>query len=280
MATICAHTLVKNEERFLWFAVSSVVNFVDRVLIWDTGSTDNTKKIIKLLKKKYPEKISIKFLKSINSSQFPLVRQRMLKETKEDWILMLDGDEIWWEKSIRKVTTFIQKHGKKTESIVVSTKMLIGDIFHYQEEKAGNYKLAGRKGHLSLRAVNTKIPGLSSKNPHGTWGWVDENGKMIQERKQKKIKYLNAPYLHASFLKRAGKIGDEKRVPKRKKKFKYELGISFPKDYYFPESFFYEKPDLVPSPWKSFEMIYFLKALIQTPLKKFKRRYLSEKVGY
>ena len=54
---IWANVLVKNEDRYLWFAVSSAIEFVDKVFIWDTGSQDKTLDIIKLLQEKYPNKI-------------------------------------------------------------------------------------------------------------------------------------------------------------------------------------------------------------------------------
>lgn len=52
---ITVHTLVKNEERYLWFAVTSVIDYVDKMLLWDTGSTDRTIQLIKELKKRYPQ---------------------------------------------------------------------------------------------------------------------------------------------------------------------------------------------------------------------------------
>ena len=52
--TIYAHTLVKNEARWLWFSVTSVINYIDKLLLWDTGSTDGTLEVVEELKKKYP----------------------------------------------------------------------------------------------------------------------------------------------------------------------------------------------------------------------------------
>ena len=49
--TIWGNTIVKNEDKYLYFAVESVIEFLDKLLIWDTGSSDNTIEIIKLLKK-------------------------------------------------------------------------------------------------------------------------------------------------------------------------------------------------------------------------------------
>jgi glycosyltransferase involved in cell wall biosynthesis len=277
---ITAHTLVKNEARFVWYSVMSVIEHVDKILLWDTGSTDGTKEILKKISKLEPRKVDLKLLNGVTPDEFTNVRQKMLDETKTDWFIVVDGDEIWWEESIRKVTETIRKKGDHLESIVVPTINLVGDIYHYQEEKAGQYRLAGRRGHLSLRLVNRNIYGLASAKPHGTWGWVDDKGKMIQDRDKKKILYVDAPFLHATFLKRAGKREEDLKVPKRAKKLKHEIGISFPKDFYYPEVFFRQRPNMVPDPWETMDLSFKLRAAIETPLRKLKRRILPAKVGY
>lgn len=277
---IAVHTLVKNEEKFVWYAVNSIIDHIDKIYLWDTGSSDNTPKILKEIKKLYPKKVDLRLLKPVNIETFADARQKMLDATHEDWFIMLDGDEIWWESSITKLISEIKTQKNKLESIVVPTINLVGDIYHRQEEAAGKYNLAGRHGHLNLRAINRSISGLSSQKPHGIWGWTDKEGTMIQDRDSKKIKFINAPYLHASFLQRAGTLNEESKVPKRARKLKYELGIPFPLDFYYPESFFKPHPEFVPSPWKPFNINYQIKAAVQTPVKMFKRRFLPDKVGY
>lgn len=281
---IAAHCLVKNEARFVWFSVMSVINYIDRVLLWDTGSSDGTVEIVSEIKKRYPKKVGIRLLGEIDIDQFTKVRQEMLEETSEDWFLVVDGDEIWWDESIRKVIERIRAPRRQgsagLESIVVPTINLVGDIYHYQEEGAGQYRLAGRRGHLSLRGVNRRISGLGSEKPHGQWGWVDGEGKMIQDRDQDKIGYLEAPYLHASFLRRAGTDEAQARVPKRKRKLKHDVGIEFEKDAYYPEVFFRERPKIVVSPWEKRSFGFYARALAERPLKKVKREWLPSKVGY
>jgi len=156
----------------------------------------------------------------------------------------------------------------------------IGDIYHRQEEAAGRYELAGKKGHISLRAVNRRIPGLSSSFPHGTQGFTDENGIMIQNRDSKKISFVDVPYMHFSLLPRGGsRIADE-NVVKRPQKLKYEFGEEFPKDYYYPEVFFRYRPNFVPSPWTKITPLFKARAIIETPLRKIKRKVWRSKIGY
>lgn len=277
---IAAHTLVKNEGRFVWYSVMSVSPCVDKIYLWDTGSTDSTPKILKEIKKRLGQKVDLKFLKSVDINSFAQVRQQMLDATAEDWFIMLDADEIWWDENIAKLTAFIRQSGHEYESVVVPTINLVGDMYHYQEKKAGLYKLAGKVGHYGLRAINKKIPGLKSYSPHGTWGWVDESNKMIQDRDHSEIKFLNLPYLHTTFLQRSDHKDKDAEVPKRTKKFKFELGNTFARDYFYPEVFFRDKPDFVPNIWEPMGTSFYLKAMWQTPLRKIKRRVLPGKIGY
>ena len=112
---IWAHTLVRNEERYLWFSVMSVIEHVDRILLWDTASTDKTIEIIKLIKKKYPEKIDFRQLGDVNPEKFTLFRQEMLNETKSDWFIIVDGDEVWWDEKIKETVELIYKEGKNLD---------------------------------------------------------------------------------------------------------------------------------------------------------------------
>jgi glycosyltransferase involved in cell wall biosynthesis len=277
---IWAHTLVKNEARWLWYAVSSVASHVDKILLWDTGSTDGSCEIEKELEKKYPGKIILRDRRQETVGDFAKVRQEMLDATKSDWFLMLDGDEIWFEDSIRKVIETINKEKNDIESIVVPTINLVGDIFHFQEESAGRYHFGDRTGHYNLRAINRNIPGLHSQGEHGIWGWADGEGRMIQDRDPGKIKFVNAQYLHTTFLQRGGSIGKDREVIKRSKKLKYELGKNFPVDYYYPEVFFRDRPDFIQNPWSTMSAPFGFRAFFETPLRKIKRKFWYGKAGY
>ncbi|CAN5301803.1 hypothetical protein BH10PAT1_BH10PAT1_3030 [soil metagenome] len=266
---IIAHLLIKNEENFVWYSVMSVIDNIDKIMIWDTGSTDNTKEIVKEIIKKYKDKIEYRETGEVDKTQYTKIRQQMVDETKFGWIFVLDGDEIWWSDSIKKVVNFINKKGNDFETIIVPTFNLVGDMFHYQEKSAGKYKFGNRVGHYALRFMNKDINGLHVSDEYGKEGYFDNENKPIQNRNQDKQKFINAPYIHTTHLMRSSK---DKNVMQRNKKLKYEIGTEFPKDFYYPEVFFKEKPTMVSNIWKNTNFNFKLKAFVETPLRKIKRK--------
>lgn len=275
---IVAHCLVKNEERFIWYSLMSVLPFVDMIMVWDTGSTDRTLEIVKSIDS---SKIQTKQLGEVDPNTFTQVSQQMLDETPKGftWMLVLDGDEVWPTPSIEALTRFAQVH-PEYESVVVRSNNLVGDIYHGLPQSAGGYHLAGQIGHLALRLVNLKnIPGLHFDRPHGQRGLFDKKGQLIQDRDPKKIKFLDVYYHHATHLQRSGSRQGDLLVPKRAGKLKYELGKSISKPE-IPEIFFSARPPVVPDVTAKASLSFWLIASILTPPRLLKRRLLPAKSGY
>lgn len=260
---IWANCIVHNEENFIWFTLMSVVDFVDKILVWDSGSTDRTAEIVREVSEVKGKKIEFREVGKVDKYKFPKIRQAMLLESKCDWVLILDGDEIWWESSIKKLISEIKTKGNKIEGIVVPMLVPVGDIYHFQESQAGQYQLLDRKGHLSLRAINKKIPGLHADWPYGKESYLDSQNRPIQERAG--IIFLDAPYLHTTHLKRSS----QKKIPD---KFKYELGNEIAEGFKFPEVFYQEYPPFIASPFVRLSGAKLAAARMLTPLRKIKRR--------
>lgn len=260
---IWANCIVHNEENFIWFAIMGVVDYVDKILVWDTGSTDKTIEIIREILKIKGDKIEFKEVGAVDKYGFTKMRQKMLEQSECDWILLLDGDEIWWENSIKKIIHEIKLRGNKIDGIVVPVAVPVGDIHHFQEEEAGKYELLGRQGHYNLRVISKKIPGLYVDWPYGREGFYDENNLPIQVRKR--TVFLDAPYLHVTHLKRSNS--------KRKfEKYKHELGSKVPPNFQYPEVLYEEYPQIISSPWSRISGLRLFKARLLTPLRKIKRR--------
>ncbi len=275
---IIAHSLVKNEERFIYYSLKSVLPFVDKIMVWDTGSTDKTVEIIKSIKS---DKIDFQQKESVDPHTFTQMRNQMLEKTPEKytWLMLLDGDEVWPHDTLKKITDFAV-NSPDYESIVLRTHNLVGDIYHRLPESAGNYSLAGRQGHLSLRFMNLKtIPGLNVSRPHGQQGYFDKNGTLVQDRNPQKIKFFDLFYHHATHLQRSSSRVEDKKVIKRPGKYKYELGEKIP-DQDIPQVFFENKPPQVPDVTPKAPLSFWIIAALLTPLRRLKRSLFPPTRGY
>lgn len=256
MIKITAHCLVRNEENFIWFAIMSILDMVDRIIVWDTGSSDSTVSIIKTINS---PKIEFAQKGEQDSSGIANLRQQMIKQTDSEWIMILDGDEIWWENSLHLIKQSLEN--AKFDIIVSPVYMLVGDIFHYQEEKAGKYKIGNKEGHYNIRFIRN-MENLHIEGYYPDESYVTKEGIKAQDLPSHRLFFSEDKYLHASHL---------KRTSKSNKKQKYEIGNSFPLDFYYPEALFLPRPSIVSSPWQTLSKSENLIAMIQTPLRKIKR---------
>lgn len=95
MKTISLCMIVKNEEELLGGCLESVHDMCDEIIILDTGSTDRTKEIAN----RYTDKIyDFKWL-----NDFTAARNASFERATKDYILWLNGDEIFEEKDRNKL---------------------------------------------------------------------------------------------------------------------------------------------------------------------------------
>ncbi len=139
--SLTVHCLVKNEDKFVFYAIKSVVNFVEKLIIFDTGSTDQTISVLENLTREYPGKIIFEKKGPCDKKQHTQLRQEMLGRTTTEWFMVLDGDEIWTKKAIEEALFFINKDN--TDCLIAPFYLCVGDIFH-RHYKAGSIKMLGK----------------------------------------------------------------------------------------------------------------------------------------
>ncbi len=264
--TITAQVLVGNEENWVWYAINSILDWVDQVLVWDTGSTDKTVNIIKSISS---PKIRFAQKGQVDPQSHSQLRQKMLEETTTDWFLILDGDEIWWRTSISRVIKAIQENPDMA-AIISPFYNVLGDIFHYQKPSRSHYQIHQYHGSYTIRAINRNLPGLHLANPHGRQEYKLADNTSLQKLPLDQLLYVDAPYLHTTHLHRSS---NDTQTLKRGFKFKFELGT---KSLFFPPEVFYlPHPNLVPSPFKTRSWMYTFTALLAEPVRIFKNMFFN-----
>lgn len=259
--------IVKNEDQWVWFALHSIMPYVDMILVTDTGSSDKTQEIVRALAS---PKIHFRQTNVQTPSEITAERMRQLRATQTDWIWIVDGDEIYPRETVKECLAAIKTN--VYEGIVVRRYDLLGDIYHRQRESVGSYQMLGQTGHFVTRFVNqAKITGLHYAGDYPREGWYDKAGKSIHER-DGSTWYITQEYLyHAMYLKRSSLGGNLPMF--NRGKYKIETGMTIKRS--IPSVFSLARPANVPDPLKRRAKTYEAIATIVTPLKNLKRRLTS-----
>lgn len=262
MKKITAHVLIKNEENFIWFAIMSVIDYVDKILIFDTGSKDNTLEIIKTIES---PKIVLEEKGSVDLNRYITLRQELVDKTDTDWFLQLDGDEVWPKDSIESLVKMIQEAQDNIVAIVNRTRNCVGDIYHYLPEGTGEYELLGRRGHLNIRALKkTTDLKVELAPPFNAYTETYINSEVPIPKQDSNLLFLDKYLWHLTHLKRSRFDDHGKR--------KWELGSAVAQDIKFPEVFSLKRPGIVSDPRIKMSNTDFFKSWVQTPLRRLKRR--------
>lgn len=246
---ITAHCLIRNEERWIWYAIMSIIDYVDKVLVFDTGSTDNTVEIVKSIKS---SKIIFEEKGVVDKRQYTMLRQEMLDRTETFWFLILDGDEIWPKATIEELRKEISNASSKKSAIVVGQWVCMGDVFHYSKalEEFEHSQYPGMKGFRLPRAIR-KTRDLHCIGDYGVESYADKNGLNISYWNIKRLLFLKNKFFHMTFLPRSSNRRKDREVMMRSQKMLFYKGTSFSKTVKYPEVFYSQRPEIVPSPWRS-----------------------------
>lgn len=254
---VTAQMVVRNDEKFVFFAVKSVLPFVDKFLITDNGSNDLTWDILQQFA--HLPKVSLQ--RSVGSPVTKL-RQSQLKKTKTPWFLLVDGDEIWPQAQLKKLLENIYKLPQNKMAVVNKTRNCVGDVWHYLSNNFGKYVFGNKKGNFNIRLMRTFDYQIKGKYP---WEEYYLNGLSINSQIEK-LAFSPAWYLHTSHLARSKKsfsnLGRRKKI--------LDKGILL-KQNELPEVFFIKRPINVSDPLVKRSFFYNFTSMAINPLKKIKK---------
>lgn len=245
MAKLTAHTIVKNEEQWVWYAIMSVIQFVDKLIIFDTGSTDNTPKILKYLKNTYPDKITLKLLDNFPEKDIGILRQQQIEMTETEWIMILDGDEIWDKKNISSILKLTSKHSKHSLFAVKFLNFVFNTKF-CQTFSDSSYNIGNITGAITIKFMNLGQLNIKCGGDYGVEGFFNQDNVPIQNLTSE-ILVPDVSFFHMTHTIRSRSLLKDMQVKYRRKKI-----LARPRMKYngpLPEVFFIDRPDFIQSPF-------------------------------
>lgn len=242
---LTAHMLVCNEEKWISFAISSVLSNVSQILIYDTGSTDKTVEIIKQIKS---EKIFLQKKGKVNPKELIVLRNEQIQMTKTKWFMILDGDEAYPKRIFDKLNL-----DEKYFGIYLKNHLCVGDIYHSLPERYGKYVLCGHHGHLNMRFYRL-IDGWRWWGEFPLEYYGDEKGNSINKMCDKLL-FLDDYYWHMSFMERSSVQSSNHIKYHLGEKIEDKVPEVFNKNFVSTKSFGYMCRSIIETP------IRFLKSL-------------------
>lgn len=194
MPTISLCMITKNEEQFIEESLKFVQDFVDEIIIIDTGSTDKTKEIAK--------HFTNKIYDFIWNDNFSAPRNEALKHATGDWILVLDADEILPPESKSKIKEAISSSQYAAYFLpqVTFTNIYTNDpLFVPSPITIKDKTFAGYTAGDIIRLFQNKKTITYDY-------FVHETVEFSLRKQNLKIGWLAAPFLHLHELKEQTKV--------------------------------------------------------------------------
>ena len=179
--------------------------FIDEVIIYNDGSTDNTLSIIKKLKSKF---LKIKYFSSTKNKGGGFARNFGIKKCKNQLIMVLDADELIHETSLQK----IYKHAlKNNHTAHYETAKYFSEIYNKTDSHLNYYKVYGKnitynkfiKNHISpVNFIFTKKDWIKAGKYSTITHWDTQDYSTKFLKKIGTIKIIKGTfYYHRRFVK-------------------------------------------------------------------------------
>ncbi len=102
--------IVKNEEKHLPECLASMKDYVDEIVIVDTGSTDRTIEIAK--------SFGAKVYEHPWEDSFAIARNHAISHVETPWLIQMDADEVMFTKDSKKVRDVVRTNHKNDVNLI------------------------------------------------------------------------------------------------------------------------------------------------------------------
>jgi len=187
-------------EQALDAFLSQEVNFKYEIIIHDDASTDNTQKILKRYKNKYPEKIQL-VLQSENQYQRGVTKifyYGIFTLAKGKYIATCEGDDFWTDKNkLQKQIDFLETNPDYNFSlgqVIIKNEITQSEILQKEKFKIAAKEYYTVKDYLkySFSQTSTFVFRSGYIQPQFCNSYLGEDNLMVVlGTKEKKIKYHN-----------------------------------------------------------------------------------------
>lgn len=145
------------ESRTIDLSLKSLVDFVDEVIIYDTGSIDDTPKIAR----EWIDKLGLSGeVKSIKTNNLREARLKSFHDCSGDWIIMQDAQLVFSNRLKKDMIDHVKRHPQQL--LAIKSLNLMGDYQHYFENRpfmAPHRVFVKRNTKYSLKASRPHFEG-------------------------------------------------------------------------------------------------------------------------
>jgi len=115
--------VVKNQDDYVYYAIKSVLPYVDRMVVFVNDGNDRT----------YQEAMRAGAEVYKKTGQLADLRNEAADMLNCDWVWWFDGDEVWPQESAMKVRDVVSSYDKDLDTSILSVKLVrfVDDRFHW-----------------------------------------------------------------------------------------------------------------------------------------------------